>query len=414
LPIVEKQLRAWCLLSVTFAVIATLIVGMATFSAARAWENPTGQLLGTAETITYPNQPTVSARGDGVTRALPDSMSVSFGVEARRASREECLATLSSMAQRVTAAEKAIVGPATKISRDYIAVNPTFATPSPIQTTTPPASTIGWRFEGRVRASADSIDRMAPLVDTALSAGASDVWMSGFVTFSPDQHGEGGSRGNIFTPGAIFRPPPLPHETDIPYVILDIDVEGTSADDCVRKGASLADQVVRVLADKLGSHGAAGMEEYQVRMIEPQQQHMPIPRMSPVQVQKGFYAMTSVVVKTPELDKLNAMLAAATAAGAVRSQIGYSLGEENQARKEAIALAQSDAQGKAEAVALSVHMNLGGIYQVVIDSEFQPGWSYALSLAAPSSISLAQIECESLQRTPVEARANVTVIYLLE
>ena len=59
-------------------------------------------------------------------------------------------------------------------------------------------------------------------------------------------------------------------------------------------------------------------------------------------------------------------------------------------------------------------MNLGRIYRVVIDSEFQPGWRHVLSLAGPSSISLAQIECESLQHTPVEARANVTVIYLLE
>jgi uncharacterized protein YggE len=410
----KKQPCAWCLLSVTFAAIATLIAEMATFCPAQTWENPIGQIVGPAETITYPNQPTVSARGDGVTRALPDSMSVSFGVEARCASREECLATVSSMAQRVTAAEKAIVDPATKISTDYIAVNPTFGTPSPIQTTTLPASAIGWEFEGRVRASADSIDRMAPLVDSALSAGASDVWMSGFVSFSPDQHGEEGDRGNIFTPGRIFRPPPLPHETDIPYVILDVEAEGSTADECVRKGASLADQVVRVLADKLGSHGAAGTEEYQVRKIAAQPQHMPMPPTLPVQVQKGFYATTSVVVKTQQLDKLNAMLAAAATAGAVRGQIGYSLREENQARKEAIARAQSDAQGKAEAATLSVHMNLGKMYRTVINSDFQPGSRYVFSLAGPSSISLAQVECKSLQDTLVEARANVTVIYLLK
>ena len=412
----EKQLRAWCLVSVTFAVIAALIPKIATICAAQTWENSTGQLVGTAATITYADQPTVSARGDGVAQALPDSMSVFLGVEARCASREECLATVSSIAQRVTAAEKAIFGPATKISTDYIAVNPTFetpATPSPTETATPPASAIGWRFEGRVRASADSIDQMAPLIDTALSAGASDVWMSGFVSFSPDQHGESGGRGNVFTPGAIFRPP-LPDETEIPYVIVNVDAEGRSADECVRKGAPLADKVVRVLADKLGSHGAAGMDEYQVRRIEPQPQHMPIPPRSPVQVQNGFDAMTSVVVKTQELDKLNAMLTAATAAGAVRSQINSSLGEENHARKEAIALAQSDARGKAEATALSVHMNLGKIYQILIDREFQPGGGYVLSLADPSSMSLAQIKCESLQHTPVETRANVTVIYLLE
>jgi hypothetical protein len=59
-------------------------------------------------------------------------------------------------------------------------------------------------------------------------------------------------------------------------------------------------------------------------------------------------------------------------------------------------------------------MNLGKIYQVVIDRELQPGGGYVLSLADPSSISLAQIKCESLQHTPVETRANVTVIYLLE
>ena len=121
--------------------------------------------------------------------------------------------------------------------------------------------------------------------------------------------------------------------------------------------------------------------------------------------------MTSVVVKTQELDKLNAMLAAATAAGVVRGQVSYGLTEENQARKEAIALAQRDARGKAEAAALAVHMNLGRIYRVVIDGEFQPWY---VTLAGPGSISLAPIECEYFQHTPVEARASVTVIYLLE
>lgn len=410
----EKQLRAWCLLSVTFAGIATLIPEIATISAAQTLENTTPQFVSQAETITYPDHPTVSANGDGLARALPDSMSVSFGVEARCAGREECLATVSSMAQRVTAAEKAIVGPATKISTDSIAANPTFDTPSPIQTATPPASPIGWRFEGRVRASADSIDRMAPLVDTALRAGASDVWESGFVSFSPDQHGSGGARGNVFTPGRIFRPPPLPHETDIPYFIVNVDAEGSSGYECVRKGASLADKVVRVLTDKLGSHGAAGMDEYQVRRTEDQPQRMPISPTSLVQVQKGFSATTVVVVKTRELDKLSAMVAAATAVGAVRSYIGYGLGEENQARKDATARARSDAQDKAEAAARSVHMNLGKIYRIVINPNAQPEWRYIPSLAGLSSVGQAQIEGEVLQHTPLEARANVTVIYLLE
>ncbi len=322
------------------------------------------------------------------------------------------MATVSSVAQRVTAAEKAIVGPTTEISTDSIAANPTFATPAPIKTATPPA--IRWKFEGRVRASADSIDRMAPLVDTALSAGASDVWESGFVSFSPEQHGESGSRGNIFTPGAIFRPPPLPHETDIPYFIVNVDAAGRSADECVRKGAPLADKVVRALTDKLGSHGGAGMDEYQVRRIEEQPQHSPMPSTWPVQVQNGFSATTAVVVKTPMLDKLSAMLAAATAAGAVRSFIRYGLGDETQARKDAIARAQSDAQDKAEAAASSAHMNLGKIFRIVINSNAQPEWGYVLSLAGPSSAGLAQIEGETLQHTPLEAHANVTVSYLLE
>jgi uncharacterized protein YggE len=412
---VEKQLRAWCLLSVTFAVNAALIPKIATISAAaRTLESEFSQIVGPVEPITYPNQPTVSARGDAVARALPDRMLVFFEIEARCSSPEECVATVSSIAQRVTAAEKAIVGPATEISTDYIAVNPKFATPSPIQTTTPPASAIGWRFEGRVRASADSIDRMAPLVDAAISAGASDVWESGFVNFSPDQHGSGGGRGNIFTPGAIFRPPPLPHEIDIPYFIVDIDAEGRSAHECVRKGASLADKVVRVLTEKLGSHGAAGMDEYQVRRSEPQQQRLPIPPMSLVQVQKDFHATTSVAVKTRELDKMSAMVAAAAAAGAVRSQIGYGLGEENQGRKDAIARARSNAQDKAGGAASSAHMNLGKIYRIAIYSFAPPEWRNVLSLEGPSSVGQAQLEGEVLQHTPVEAHANVTVIYLLE
>jgi uncharacterized protein YggE len=129
----------------------------------------------------------------------------------------------------------------------------------------------------------------------------------------------------------------------------------------MRKGAPLAEHVAEVLAHKLGSHGAAGFGEYEVRKIEPQPQYGSSPAPGTVE---GFSASTSIVVKTRELDKLPAILEAGAAAGALRGQIGYSLTPDCGARKDAISRARAEAQDKAEASARALHMTLGKVYRV--------------------------------------------------
>jgi uncharacterized protein YggE len=371
----------------------------------------------TTETIGPPaekldlNQPLVEVKGEGVQYAPPDIMEVSFGVRAHAAAQAECSATASSIASRVTAAERAELGALAEISTAYVQVNTEFGTPSQSAASTPTPSLLGWKFKAKVRASANSIEMMPPLVEAGLAAGASEVWRSGFVYFGRDQHGEGASVGNIFTPGRVLPLPP-DSEKQIPYILLSVEADGKTADECVRKGAPIGAHVARVLADQLGSRGAAGIEEYQVQRIEPQPQYT---SQSPaVSVQQGFSATTSVSVKTRELNKLPAILEAGAAAGAAWVQIGYSVTADSQARTDAIARAREDARDKAEATARAVRMRLGKSYRIVIETSVPPKYIYGLSLAGVGSVSTAQTDAESLWHAAVQVRVNMSVTYRLE
>lgn len=369
------------------------------------------EIIGPATIDISFNQSILETRGEGTAYALPDVMAVWLGVEARCATRDECDSILPPIVRRIVDAEKATVGADAEISTDQVGVNPAYGPASPGPNSTPTPSSRGWRFIGRVRATADSIALMAPVVDAGLAAGASEVWRSGFVYLGRQQHGGSESVGNIFTPGQNFPLPPQ-YEKQTPDVYLSVEADGKNADECVRKGAPLAEHVAEVLAYKLGSHGAAGFTEYEVRKIELPPQYASSPP-APVTVE-GFSARTSIVVKTHQLDKLSAILESGAAASALRGQIGYSLTADCRARKDAISRARAEAQDKAEASARALHMTLGKIYRVVIDSDLQPQYVYSLVLTGPGSLSKAQAEGESMRRILVPARARVTVTYHLE
>ena len=394
-----------------FAAFVTLLPAIPALAAPPLPQFVPTEIIGPATINISSSQSILETRGEGRAFALPDVMAVSLGVEARCATRDECDSILPPIVRRIVDAEKATLAADAEISTDQVRVNPVYGPASRRPNSIPTPSSFAWKFIGRVRATADSIALMAPVVDAGLAAGASEVWRSGFVYLGRQQHGESESVGNIFIPGQNFPLPPQ-CEKQIPEVYLSVEAYGKNADECVRKGAPIAEHVAEVLAHKLGSHGAAGFGEYEVRKIEPQPQYASAPP-APVTVQ-GFSASTSIVVKTRELDKLPVILEAGAAASALRGQIGYSLTADCRARKDAISLARAEAQDEAEASARALHMTLGKVYRVVIDSNFQPQYLYGLVLTDPDSLSKSQAEGESMRRILVPVRANVTVTYPLE
>jgi uncharacterized protein YggE len=358
-----------------------------------------------------PKRPIIETSGEGIAHAWPDVMAVSFWAKSRAGNEAECSAMVASIAERVVAAEKAILGRGAVISTGETQVVPVFAAPFPSATPTATPAKLGWKFEARVRVSADSVRPMSALVEAGLAAGASDVKMSGFVFFGREQSGGGGSPGNIFTPGRVF-PLPRPYELQFPYVILAVESEGKTADQCVRKGVPIAEHVAKVLADKLGSHGSSVIWGFDVRRIEPRPKYTTqLPTMA---VPQGFSAVKSIVVKTRALEELSAILDAGYAAGAVGSNVGFSLTVDNRAHSDAISRGLKDAHDRAEAAARAVHMKLGKVYRVMIQTSFQPNYIYSPAVSDPRSITNVQIEADSPEHMPVAVRANVSVIYLLE
>ena len=349
-------------------------------------------------------------RGDGEAHAPPDTMVVSVGLETRCDLEDQCFKTVAARADDVAAAVRAKLGAGAEISKTNIGVSPTFGPPSPSPTATPTPTNLGWKFTESVKANADSIELTGALIDAGIAAGASDVVSSGFdfQGVQPEF-----AAGMFYSPGkvpAVTRKVE-PHSRT-PYVTLSVEAEGKTADEAVKKGSEVAERVRRVLADKLGSHGTVQMEQYDVQKNQPQYVYRP-----PVsQVQQGFSGSTTVEIKTRELDQLAIIVEAAAGAGASRiNQVRYTLGNQSDARKEAIEQACADARQKAEAAASSLGVKLAKISRINVDASVQAGAVYGVfAFAGASSTSRSEFARQSVPHTPADVHANVSVTYLIE
>jgi uncharacterized protein YggE len=357
-------------------------------------------------TTNHSSARTIEARGDGDARALPDTMFVSIEIEARCDHGAECFKFASQRAEQVAAAIKSKLGSKTEISKTNIALNPLYGMPSPTATPTPGA--VGWKFSETIKASADSIDQIGALIDAGLAAGAARVVSSGFDSYGPQPEYANGIY--MSQRGPRRMPKNVPHARK-PYVMLSVEAEGKSADEAVKQGSQVAERVKRVLADKLGTHGTVWMEDYRVEENQPQNGRY---QRRPVQVRQGFTADTTLQVRTHKLDKLASIVEAAAANGAVRiRQVIYTLSDQSNARREAIARACADAQQKAEAAAHSLGVKLGKISKINVGTSVQgenrPGFELRRSVAAR-----AEFVRQSVPHMPVDVHANVNVTYLLE
>jgi uncharacterized protein YggE len=354
-------------------------------------------------TISPTNPRTVDVKGDGEAHAPPDTMFVSIEVETHCGSEYECFKTAVARADDVAAAVKAIPGAGAEISKTNIGVSPIYGLPSPTPTPTP--ADLGWKFTETVKASADSIELTGALID-----GASNVAGSGFDFEGPQPEF---AAGMFYSPGRVpaVTQKVEPHSRT-PYVTLSVEAEGKTADECVKKGSQVAERVRRVLADKLGSHGTVQIDEYDVQKNRPQYVYQP-----PVtQVQQGFSGSTTVEIETRELDKLASIVETAASAGASRiNQVRYTLGNQSDARKEAIEQACVDARQKAEAAASSLGVKLGKISRINVDASVQAGAIYgAFAFGSASSASRSEFARQSVPHTPADVHANVSVTYLIE
>jgi uncharacterized protein YggE len=351
---------------------------------------------------------TIDVRGDGEAHTPPDTMFISIGVETRCGREDECFKTVAARADDVAAAVKAKFGAGAEISKTNIGVSPIYGSPSPTPTPTP--AVLGWKFSETIKASTDSIELTGALIDAGIAAGAANVAGSGFDFQGPQPEY---AAGMFLSPqgGTTTRRKEEPH-LRLPFVMLSVEAEGKTADECVKRGSEVAKRVRRVLADKLGSHGTVQMEQYDVQKNQPQYAYRP----PASQVQQGFSASTTVEIESRELDKLASIVEAAATAGAARiNQVRYTLSNQSDARKEAIEQACVDARQKAEAAAHSLGVKLGKVSRINVDANVQTGAIYGVfAFAGASSASRSEFARQSVPHTPADVNANVSVTYLIE
>jgi uncharacterized protein len=124
----------------------------------------------------------------------------------------------------------------------------------------------------------------------------------------------------------------------------------------------------------------------------------------------GFQATQSIDVKTKLLDKVGAIISAATAAGATNvSGPQFTLSDTNLARIDAIDKAMADAKARAEAVAKAAGRTLGRVISVTEADLGQPGPVF--SSAAGSSVKSVPVPVQPGQ---VETQTQLTVVFALE
>lgn len=123
----------------------------------------------------------------------------------------------------------------------------------------------------------------------------------------------------------------------------------------------------------------------------------------------GYEAFQSIEVKTKLLDKVAAVIDAATAAGATNiSGPQFTLSDENMARVEAIDKAMADAKVRAEAIANAAGRTLGRVISVTEADVTQPGPLYEMSADA------AKASGVPIELGQTETKTQLTVVFAIE
>ena len=356
-----------------------------------------------------PNQRTVDVTGHGDANAQPDTLAISFAVETQAPTAAECTRTHADKVIRIIDALKGKLGADTKIETTEYSLNPNI---SYVQV---PAPTAGqpmkglWDFKAELTASSDSIDIIGPLIDTAMAAGATDLQQSGVGMFPVEEE-----QSPYHFWGRKHR-----HEMKrMAYVIIVVEVQGTSATDASNKGGPRADKVQKALKDKLGDHGTVKLTQLNIAETGQNQGYRPPPQPTQQQVQ-NFAAHTTLIAESAKLDQLGPAVQAGLDSGATRlNQVQFTLHNDSDARKEAIEKASDEAKLKAEAVAKSMGVKLGKIIRITTTGIVRPqtiyGQTYQTAMATSAVAHQMQAAAVPVLPKEVGFSADVSVSYEIE
>jgi hypothetical protein len=221
--------------------------------------------------MTSPAPKTIDVTGHGESSGKPDLMTLSFAVTSHSESADECTRNQAEVSRRVVDVLKAKLGDSGKVTTSDFSFNPSMeygnAMPRPVAMTTPePPAT--WRFSGEVDVYTDTIDPMADLIETGMTAGATSVGESNVQEVPDwDSTAPAVSSGTSSATGTgEYRRMARSYRLG-----LSVETAGVSAADARRKGVALSKLVETALRDKVGGNGKVRISTFGVNQLNPQQ-----------------------------------------------------------------------------------------------------------------------------------------------
>lgn len=192
----------------------------------------------------------------------------------------------------------------------------------------------------------------------------------------------------------------VPVEPDRAWLDVAVVTEARSADEAARANAARADALVQTLRPRLGEAGEIRSIGY---AVSPRYRY---PREGGKPEIVGYTATHSIQVRTAELERVGALVDAATEGGAnqVRS-LSFRLADDEAARAQALARAATRARAKARAIAEALGVEIARLRRIEeMDVSEPPVVRQAAALRAERADVPTPIEAGAL-----EIRARVVL-----
>jgi uncharacterized protein YggE len=307
----------------------------------------------------------IEVTGSATVSAKPDDMIVSFSVNSRAPTADQCTREQSAKTNKIVDRLKAMAGAGARIHTADFSMSPYSVPISGTATPKPAAAAQTWVFTADVTGFGKSLIMISKVIDAGVAAGATGIGGSGFgvepqamVAPMAPAAASGTLRSQAFLSGsapAYVRPP------EKPFISMRVMVKCAGASECVRQGSRIVDRVQRAMIDAVGNKKAVQISNFQLNELPNQQRYgyQPSPQYP---TRQEFQARATVSVETRDLQKLGALIEAGISAGADQlNSVQFTLSNDATARNEAIAKAAQDAKGKAAVVAQSMGVQLGDV-----------------------------------------------------
>ncbi len=329
---------------------------------------------------------TIEVNGHGEAKAKPDTMLLSFAVDAKGVSADESTNLLTQRAKALTETLKPQVGDKGSITTSDFSIQ-NYGAPGPES-----ESAAAWNCSGMISAETPDIASVGKLVDAAMKAGAE---------LSTTQLGSKRVRSGLFSSTRVRTV----------NVSLQFEVQAVSADQCTRTAFALDQRIERAVRDELHGNGGVSLSAFRVTPLGPRRSFH---ESASQQAGTVFDAHETVTVKSADLALLGPLIDAASKNGASLNSLTFTLSDDAAARTEAIGLASKDAQAKAVALASSMGVKLGPALRISTNAQASPQEVYGMR-GGRGELSMALGNAsERLVPREVGYNAEVAVTYQIE